>query len=219
MLDLPLYLQALADIDILPVDPDGPVPPTTTTTAPPSTLVERAAAFAAGLPDDAAFSHVTAAAVLGLPLPRHLEDPAVLDVMRPTERAPTRRKSCRGHKGLDVRRVVTRLGLRVVAAPDTWCDLDDLVPADPDVGQDVVAQPAELRYRPTILAIPLIPGPEAQQQRGRFRLELGVGSPGEGVDVSRGDRSGRHDTVSLRLAGTARRALVAAVVARVQAWI
>ena len=42
----------------------------------PETLVERAAAFALAMPGDRAFSHVTAALLWGLPLPRALEQAA-----------------------------------------------------------------------------------------------------------------------------------------------
>ncbi len=96
------------------------------TTGPPSTLVERAGAFAAALPGDAAFSHVTAARLLGLPLPAVLEADPVLDVMRPTGRAVTRRAGCRGHRGLESRGVVVCGGLRVVGPADTWCDLAEV---------------------------------------------------------------------------------------------
>lgn len=115
------------------------------TAAAPATLVEQARAFAAGLPPDAAFSHLTALALLGLPLPAPFAPQTVLDVMRPSSRAPTRRRGCRGHRGLESRQVIVRDGVRVVAAPDTWCDLGELLtaPVAPDdlvvVGDAVVA--------------------------------------------------------------------------------
>ena len=92
----------------------------------PATVHERAAAFALGLPDDAAFSHVSAAQLLGLPLPTALEAQEVLDVMRPTSRAQVRRDGCRGHRGLERREVIDVQGLRVVAPADTWCDMGEL---------------------------------------------------------------------------------------------
>ena len=92
----------------------------------PATVQEKAAAFALGLPDDAAFSHVSAAQLLGLPLPTALEAPEVLDVMRPTSRAQVRRDGCRGHRGLERREVIDVQGLRVVAPADTWCDMGEL---------------------------------------------------------------------------------------------
>lgn len=131
---------------------------------PPATLGERALAWAAVLPPDAAFSHVTAAALLGLPLPAALEGAAALDVMRPSDRAATRRRGCHGHKGLESREVVVAAGVRVVAAADTWCDLgevlgrglaaDDLVVAGDAVlarlpgGRDELARRLAGRRRP-----------------------------------------------------------------------
>jgi hypothetical protein len=91
------------------------------------TVAERAAAFAKALPEDVAFSHGTAALLLGLPLPGRFEGSVVLDVMRDSSRTPIRRKLCAGHRGLESRTVVEVAGLRVVAARDTWCDLGELV--------------------------------------------------------------------------------------------
>lgn len=100
----------------------------------PEGTVERARAFAQALPPEAAFSHVTAAVLLGLPLPEALDADSVLDVMRPSARMPTRRKGCRGHRGLESREVVDVDGLRVVAIADTWCDLAEL--RNPALGLD-----------------------------------------------------------------------------------
>ncbi len=97
------------------------------TVEPPRSLAERARAFAAALPGDVAFSHVTAARLLGLPLPGPLEVDPVLDVMRPTGSAVTRRAGCRGHRGLESREVVVCEGVRVVGQADTWCDLGELL--------------------------------------------------------------------------------------------
>lgn len=90
-------------------------------------VADRAAAFAKALPGDCAFSHATAAVLLGLPLPTRFESEPVLDVMRETGRAPIRRTGCAAHRGLESRTVVEVAGLRVVCATDTWCDLGDLV--------------------------------------------------------------------------------------------
>lgn len=91
------------------------------------TVGERAAAFAKALPEDVAFSHGTAALLLGLPMPRRFETSTVLDVMRDSSRTPIRRRLCAGHRGLESRAVVEIGGLRVVAPHDTWCDLGELV--------------------------------------------------------------------------------------------
>jgi len=93
----------------------------------PVTLADRAAAFAAGMPSARAFSHVTAALLLGLPLPLRLEaETADLHVMAPTTDGRVERAGCVGHRGLEIRRTTTAHGLRVVGAADTWCDLGEL---------------------------------------------------------------------------------------------
>jgi hypothetical protein len=110
----------------------------------PTTLHERALVWAAALPADAAFSHLTAAGLLGIPLPTALEADPLLDVMRPSDSTPTRRRGCRGHRGLEVRRVVRHHGLRVTSPEDTWCDLGELVGHGLDVDDLVVAGDAVL---------------------------------------------------------------------------
>lgn len=92
-----------------------------------TTVQERAAGFAAVLPDDIAFSHVTAALLHGLPLPTALETAERLDVMRETGRPRIRRAGCTGHRGLEHRSTIDRAGLRVVTAADTWCDLGEVL--------------------------------------------------------------------------------------------
>ena len=90
-----------------------------------STLADaRAAALV--LPEDCAFSHCTAAVLLGLPLPRSHEH-AGLHVMRPTGRNPVARPRVQPHLGLESRETVSVEGLRVVAARDTWVDLASLL--------------------------------------------------------------------------------------------
>jgi hypothetical protein len=86
-------------------------------------LTQFAEATRLGLPDSSAFSHVSAARILGLPVGHRWAATEPLDVMGSTAAAITRRAGCRGHRGLESRRVVTRRGLRVVSPEDTWCDL------------------------------------------------------------------------------------------------
>jgi hypothetical protein len=112
----------------------------------PGSLPARAAAFARGLPDDIAFSHVTAARLWGLPLPARLErDDADLDVIRASSKERIRRKGCRGHRGLERRELVEVGGLSVVGLADTWVDLGEVVA--PGLGPDdlVVAGDAAAR--------------------------------------------------------------------------
>ncbi len=106
---------------------------------PVETLAQRATAFALALPEDIAFSHSTAAVLLGIPLPERFEKSTVLDVMRHSGRTPIRRKLCVGHRGLESRAVVPASGVRVIAMLDTWCDLGDLVARGLTVDDLVVA--------------------------------------------------------------------------------
>ncbi len=89
-------------------------------------VVERARAFARALPDDAAFSHVTAALLWGLPLRGSLQADPLLHVIRDSTSGWVRRTDCRGHRGLESRQVGTVHGLRVVSLADTWVDLGEL---------------------------------------------------------------------------------------------
>jgi hypothetical protein len=86
-------------------------------------LTDLAEAVKLALPDDAAFSHLTAARLLGLPVPRRWTANEPLHVMNITVAPKVRRAGCVGHRGLESRRVVTRGNLRVVSPEDTWCDL------------------------------------------------------------------------------------------------
>lgn len=93
----------------------------------------RARAFVEVLPGDLALSHLTAARLLGLPVPRPWRAEEPLDVMRPSGAPPVIRRGCRSHRGLERRAVRRSSGLLVTAGPDTFADLaaslhlDDLV--------------------------------------------------------------------------------------------
>jgi hypothetical protein len=96
-------------------------------------VVERAKAFALGLPPDIAFSHLTAARLLGLPTPRRWLACEPLDVMRHSDRPRIERAGVRSHRGLERRDTIETVGLRLTDPVDTWADLstclalDDLV--------------------------------------------------------------------------------------------
>ena len=90
-------------------------------------VTELATAAQLVLPGDSAFSHCTAAAVWGMPLPHDLEHARPLHVMRRSDRNPVQRPQVRAHRGLGSRRVSTVSGLRVVSAVDTWVDLGELL--------------------------------------------------------------------------------------------
>ena len=93
----------------------------------PSTLVERASGYALGMSAVVAFSHVTAARLLQIPLPGWLETASTLDVMGLTAVTRVRRAGCIGHRGLESREVIDLAGLRVIGLADTWCDLGEIV--------------------------------------------------------------------------------------------
>ena len=86
-------------------------------------LIQLAEAASLVLPIGSAFSHLTAARTLGLPVPHRWTPTEPLDVMNVTAAPMIRRAGCEGHRGLESRRVVLRNGLRVVSPEDTWCDL------------------------------------------------------------------------------------------------
>lgn len=95
--------------------------------AEPSTLVERAQAFLVAMKGEVALSHVSAAQLWGLPLPRSLQEQNDLDVMCAAGAGPVRRDGCIGHRGIGRRSVVTRQGLPVTDLADTWVDLGEVV--------------------------------------------------------------------------------------------
>ena len=86
----------------------------------------RCRAFARALPDDVAFSHLTAAREWELPLPSWAADVAGFDVMRNSSRAVVERRECRGHRGLERRQTRTVQGLSITSLADTWVDLAEI---------------------------------------------------------------------------------------------
>jgi hypothetical protein len=102
----------------------------------PSTLLERARVFAAAAPCDFAFSHVTAAQLLGIPLPYAVEDDGLVHIVTRTESNRIRRVEVRGHRGLESREVTLLEGLPVVSPADTWVDLGEFVGLGKPVGLD-----------------------------------------------------------------------------------
>lgn len=121
------------------------------TVAPVDGVRQLARAFAAGLPDDVAFSHLTAARLWGMALPETV-DSAGLDVMRTSDRNRIRRAGCHGHRGLESREVLVAQGLRVTAMADTWVDLGEV--CDRGLGLD------DLIVVGDQVATRLIPAPE-----------------------------------------------------------
>ena len=108
-------------------------------------LAQLAAATKLVLPAGSAFSHLTAARLLGLPVPRRWAPTETLDVMNVSAAAKIRRAGCSGHRGLESRHTVQRNGLRIVSPADTWCDLAGTGAMDLD--ELIVVGDAVVHYR------------------------------------------------------------------------
>ena len=102
----------------------------------PRTLAERARGVLPVLPPDAAFSHVTAAALLGLPLSYAMEEDGRLHVSSRLDTRRMRRPGVVAHRCLHPRSRDTAEGLPVVGLADTWMDLGELVGRGKPVGLD-----------------------------------------------------------------------------------
>lgn len=87
-------------------------------------VTDRASAFTLALPDDAVFSHLTAAQLWGLALPWHLDrQDGPLEVMRESGKFRIERQGCASHRGLERRQTAQVSGLPVTSLADTWCDI------------------------------------------------------------------------------------------------
>jgi len=108
-------------------------------------LAHLAAATSLVLPIGSAYSHLTAARLLGLPVPRRWAPTEPLDVMNITAAAKIRRAACVGHRGLESRQTLQRNGLRIVSPADTWCDL--AATGAMDLDELIVVGDAVVHYR------------------------------------------------------------------------
>lgn len=147
------------------------------------TIERHASDLALALPPDTAFSHLTAARLLGLPAPSPwpgaLEP---LDVMRASTLNRIERSGCRHHRGLESRETVIVSGLPAVAPLDTWADLcgvwsveDLVVAADALLARGVAT-------RTTLMATAESRSGRRRAGRGREAAALarvGSGSPAE----------------------------------------
>lgn len=97
---------------------------------PPATLTEAAQSLAVILPTPWAWSHETAAELLGLPLRRRWCPGAPLSVMRPNASGPVRRPQVQGRLGLERRATVPIAGMPVISPWTTWRDLAARLPRD-----------------------------------------------------------------------------------------
>lgn len=87
------------------------------------TVVNTARAYALVLPRPFAFSHLTAARLLGLPTPRPWTPDERLHVMRPKGTSLLTRAGVHGHRGLERRHTDFVEGLAVTEPLETWADL------------------------------------------------------------------------------------------------
>ncbi|MFF1632777.1 hypothetical protein [Leifsonia sp. NPDC058248] len=88
------------------------------------TLLSRCAALNTRMPPAEAFSHTTAALLLGLPLPLRLSRPDVLHLSVPRPNRTPRIRGVIGHQpALRDGDVVESAGFRVTSPARTWCDL------------------------------------------------------------------------------------------------
>jgi len=99
-------------------------------------LVNRCRAAFAVLPPLSAFSHVTAAQLLGLPLPYAVTEDVRLHAVRPIACAQTRIEGVVGHRFHHPRGLVDIHNLPVVGPADTWVDLGELVGRGKRIGID-----------------------------------------------------------------------------------
>lgn len=95
----------------------------------PLTALDRAYAYAPNLREGQVFSHVTAALLGGLWLPRRCLDSALVDVLSLGGRDRAQAKGVRGHRAIDEEVAFAR-GLPVVSPVRTWVALAPLLSID-----------------------------------------------------------------------------------------
>lgn len=105
----------------------------------PTTPTARAQAFLVAMRGPVALSHISAAQVWEIPLPRRLEAQCDLDVMCGPKAGPVKRDGCIGHRGLTHRSVVLHRGVEVTSLADTWVDLGEVLKRGLDLDDLVVA--------------------------------------------------------------------------------
>ena len=143
------------------------------------------------LPSSCAFSHLTAARLLRLPISSAMDADTRIHVVRPITSNRVRLPGFCGHRALHPRAVVEVLGLPVVGAADTWVDLGELVGRGKAVGLDDLivvgdACATKLGARPPLLQACL----RRVRPRGKRTLleayeEIRLGSASAGETVAR----------------------------------
>lgn len=101
---------------------------------------QRHVAILRSLPPGSAFSHATAAGLLGWPTPWFARVTGDIHIIRPTSSGRIRRPGIIGHVGLETRQLIDIEGMPVVAPADTWVDLGALTtPGHPYQIGDLIA--------------------------------------------------------------------------------
>lgn len=96
----------------------------------PNSAIEQARAAAAAIRLPFAFSHLTAARILELPLPDRWQPAESIHVLRPSTSPVPRIEGVTGRRGLESRRVYNVAGLTVTTPADTWADLGTMLGVD-----------------------------------------------------------------------------------------
>lgn len=111
------------------------------------TLAERCRAYATRMPSGQFFSHMTAALLLDIPLPRRYEADLRLHVSAPHPTRATRAQSTCGHSSRRGSEVREHNGLPVLAPAAVWCQLAPFLYLD-----ELIAAGDRLLGRPVPLA-------------------------------------------------------------------
>jgi hypothetical protein len=100
------------------------------TTSTPSNVLERCGTYMVRMREGQFFSHVTAAQLLGFPMPAALEQREVLDVSAVLPAMPPRTRNVIGHRLRRRPTIVRFRGMPITSAPETWCQLCDRLDDD-----------------------------------------------------------------------------------------
>jgi very-short-patch-repair endonuclease len=135
----------------------------------PADLVSRCESFLPLLRRDEAFSHTTAARLLGAPLPRAVERDARLHVTRLGGTDRVRRPGVTGHRAASLPRTF-HLGLPIVAPAHAWFQLATMLTHDDLVAVgDYLVTPHRRRKTPAIAHIAALAAAIPARARGASR--------------------------------------------------
>ena len=140
------------------------------------TLPARAWALARVLREPWAFSHLTAARLLALPLPAPWTPNERLHVIYPSQSTRVRRPETVGHRGLDCRHVTMVQGLPATDLLYTWLDLATLLRVDDLVIAADVVLDREPQAKVTLSE--LLSVPSGRRGRRRALAALDEARPG-----------------------------------------